>query len=61
MVPFRAPKGQKSEGARSGLNGWWGRTVYPNIMIASHIFKFVCGYALYGGRFSATFFEVELS
>jgi hypothetical protein len=47
MVSFRAPKRQKSEGAKSGLNGWWGRTVYPNVMIASHIFKFVCGYALH--------------
>jgi len=56
MVFFRAPKRQKSEGARSGLNGWWGRIVYPNVVITSHIFKFVLGTALHWRRSSATFF-----
>jgi len=43
MAPSRAPKRWKPEGARSGLYGEQGGRVLPSSVIASCVFRFMCG------------------
>ena len=43
---FRAPIRWKSEGAISGLYGGWSNNVQTSLVMASRVFKLVCGLAL---------------